>query len=65
MYNNLSSQGINVPNGLATSASAFWQFIDENELRDLLVILLKQLDRNNFSNLKEVGSKARELILKG
>ena len=63
MFNQLSSKGIRVPAGFATTASAFWEFMDNNNLREPLLRLLASLNKENFSNLKEIGRQARELIL--
>ena len=63
MYSNLSAKGISVPNGFATTALAFWTFLDYNKLWERLLRLLHTLDRAKFSNLKEIGSKARELMM--
>ena len=63
MYTQLSSKGIKVPDGFAVTAFAFRHFISYNKLDGLHQKLLKTLDRNNFSNLSEVGAKAREYIL--
>jgi pyruvate,water dikinase len=63
MYSNLSAKGILVPDGFATTALAFWTFLDYNKLWERLLQLLHQLDRTKFSNLKETGSKARELMM--
>jgi pyruvate,water dikinase len=63
MLGKLSAEGIAVPDGFATTAFAFWTFLDYNKLRERLLQLLNTLDRIKFSNLKEVGRKARELIL--
>ena len=63
MYSNLSAKGILVPNGFATMALAFWTFLDYNKLWERLLRLLHTLDRVKFSNLKEIGSKARELMM--
>lgn len=63
MFNKLSSKGIHVPDGFATTADAFWYFLDNNNLRGPLQELLKQLDKKNYSNLKETGLKARQMIL--
>ncbi|PWT76790.1 MAG: phosphoenolpyruvate synthase [Bacteroidetes bacterium] len=63
MFTQLSARGIRVPNGFATTADAFWKFLDANEIREPLKLLLLKLDRRNFSNLKEIGEAARKLIL--
>ncbi len=63
MFTQLSSKGIKVPDGFATTATSFWDFIDYNEARYALRDIIKQLDNKNFSNLKEIGKQARVLIL--
>ena len=65
MYNNLSSEGVKIPNGFATTAHAFWLFMKENEISERLKKILDQLDRTNYSNLSEIGEKARKIILQG
>src|SRR6266496_557735 len=63
MFSQLSSKGLRIPDGFATTAFAFRNFLEENKLRDPLQRLIDQLDKNNFSNLKDVGAQAREIIL--
>ncbi len=63
MYNQLNPAGILVPNGYATTAEAYWHFLDYNNLRHQLQAILDILDITNFSNLSGVGSKVRALIL--
>ncbi len=65
MYNNLTSKGVNVPNGFATTSNAFWDYLNENGLQKSLKNLLNQLDRGHFLNLGSIGEKARKLILNG
>lgn len=65
MYSKLSEKGIAVPDGFATTAFAFWTFLDYNKLWERLLHLLSTLDRKNFSNLKEVGARAREYMMQG
>ncbi len=63
MFNQLSSKGIQVPDGFATVADAFWYFLEYNKLKQPLQELLLQLDKKNYSNLREIGEKARQMIL--
>ena len=65
MYNQLSSKGVQVPNGFATTSKAFWSFLEDNKLKQVLADCLKELDRETYANLSEIGQKARELILGG
>ena len=63
MLTTLASKGIKVPDGFATTAQAFWHFVDSNNLRRSLELLMADLDKRNFSNLRVTGQKARELIM--
>lgn len=63
MYNQLTSKGVRVPNGFATTSKAFWDFLDESSLRKPLEEILAQLDVRKYSNLGMVGKRARKLIL--
>ncbi len=63
MYTKLSAKGIRIPNGFATTSSAFWHFIDTNDIRSKLAEVLKKLDRETYTNLKDVGKAARAIIM--
>ncbi len=63
MIQHLAPKGIKIPEGFVITACAFWEFIDANNLREKLVAILSQLNRNDFSNLRETGSQARDLLL--
>ncbi|UYZ59655.1 phosphoenolpyruvate synthase [Hymenobacter latericus] len=62
MFNRLTPQGINVPNGFATTAAAYWLFLDENNLREPLARLMAQVDKQEYSNVQQIGAQARELL---
>ena len=63
MYCQLSSKGVDVPNGFATTAEAWWTFVDFNQLRQPFQELFEELDYQSFSNLNSVGERARKLIM--
>ena len=65
MFNELSSEGVQVPDGFATTSSAFRLFLKENSLSKKLQQLMGELDHEEYSNLKEKAGKARELIFQG
>jgi len=65
MYNVFNHEGIMVPNGFATNAFAFWFFLDNNNLWEPLAQLMRELDREGWTNLAEKGAAARQLILTG
>ena len=62
MFNELASEGVQVPNGFATTSNAFRTFLKENQLDTKLKDLMSQLDRENFENLSNLGSQARKAI---
>lgn len=63
MFQELSSKGINVPDGFAITSNAYWDLLDQNNSRENLASVLKVLDTDNYSNLAEVGQNARSIIL--
>jgi len=65
MFTQLSSKGIAVPDGFATTAFAFEEFLKENSMHYRLHQLMDELDRPSYSNLKAIGNKARQMILDG
>lgn len=65
MYNNLTSKGVLVPNGFATTSAAFWEFLQENKIQTPLEDVLTKLDRAQYSNLQTIGKQARDIILAG
>ncbi len=62
MIGKLRSAGIQVPGGFATTAEAYWQFLDANDLRERLTEKLGQL-KDDGSNLASVGMAVRKMIL--
>ncbi len=62
MLSQLARKGINVPDGFATTATAFRQFLQHNNLNEPLDALMRQLDHQQYTNLKETGAKARALL---
>ena len=63
MFSQLHSAGIRVPDGIATTALAYWNFLTENKITDSLKNSLDTLNHHNFNNLSQVGEKCRQLIL--
>src|SRR3989338_4157000 len=64
MYTNLVSQGVNVPNGFATTSEAYFHFLDSAGLAKQIEVILKDVDVHNLKSLQEKGRKIRELIVK-
>jgi pyruvate,water dikinase len=63
MIQQLKPQGINIPNGFATTAYAYRYFIDRAGLEVQLRQLLADLDVEDIYNLRTIGKHARSLIL--
>ena len=63
MFSKLSSKGIPVPDGFASTTFAFEEFLTQNLLQLPLNDLMLQLDKKDYLNLKETGAKARKLLL--
>ncbi|QHV01128.1 pyruvate, water dikinase [Synechocystis sp. CACIAM 05] len=63
MIQQLTSKGVNVPSGFATTAYAYRYFIQEAGLEQKLRDLFADLDVNDMVNLQERGHLARQLIL--
>lgn len=64
MYRELSEAGVQVPNGFATTADAYWALLDSNDLRDRITALLADLDKKDVTSLKKTGAIIRNLIRK-
>lgn len=63
MYRELTSQGILVPNGFATTSDAYWLLLEENNIKDKIASLLSDLDASDTNNLQKRGKAVRELLL--
>ncbi len=64
MYSKLSQKGIDVPNGFAITASAYWQFLSTTNLSKKIAKELKNLQVSNVRELAKAGKRVREMILK-
>lgn len=60
MMRNLRSAGIQVPDGFATTARAYWEFIDANDMREAISRHIDDLHRG--VDLAEVGRAIRDLF---
>ena len=63
MIQNLSSVGVSVPGGFATTSQAFQLFLSKNNLKDEIDYSLDALDVDDIGALKKCGEKIRNLIL--
>jgi pyruvate, water dikinase len=63
MVGNLSAAGVRVPDGFATTADAYWRFIGDTGLADLISTELAALDTDDVQRLAEVGRKIRATVV--
>jgi pyruvate, water dikinase len=64
MYQKLTSQGVKVPNGFATTAFAYNAFMEKAGLKDRIRKILEGLDTRNIKDLMRRGALVRSTILK-
>ena len=63
MIQQLTAQGVRVPNGFATTAHAYRHFIQSAGLEAKLREIFADLDVEDLRNLRQKGKQARALIL--
>jgi pyruvate,water dikinase len=64
MFSLLTNKGINIPDGFATTSSAFLYFIEKNNLLDFIKSEIKKF-QNKTQDLKKTGKNIRKAILNG
>ena len=63
MFQNLSAAGIKVPNGFATTADAYRDFIQKNNLYDRIAAILQEMDKDDLKSLARTGRQIRSWIM--
>jgi len=63
MISHLSSSGVSVPTGFATTADAFREFLSTNGVDQKIYGMLASLDADNITELTAVGKTIRNLVL--
>jgi len=63
MVRHLGARGVTVPPGFATTAQAYWRFVDTNHLRDTIAVALQELAAGK-TPLSEVGQTVRRAFLR-
>src|SRR5687767_6923137 len=63
LISQLANAGVKVPDGFATTADAFREFIKYNNLYDFIYTQLSNLEVNNISELTNRGSLIRDKII--
>ena len=64
MVRNLGEKGVKVPPGFATTAEAYWQYVEANGLRRVIADSLKALDAGHAS-FAQIGATVRQEFLRG
>ena len=62
MYQNLTAQGVRVPNGFAVTTDAYKYLLEANGAWDKLHALLDDIDPDDVSDLQYRGQACREII---
>ncbi len=65
MIRNLSPMGINIPYGFVVTSTAYYRFLDYNNLRDKIRETLRGLNVDDVADLARRGYSVRELIKGG
>ncbi len=63
MYRNLTSKGVNIPNGFAVTAYAYRYMIEKAGIKEEIRKILKGLDTHNIKDLQKRGKAVRRLIV--
>ena len=63
MITNLHSLGVSVPTGFATTASAYRDFLAQNQLTERIQARLAELDVSDVNTLMEAGREIRDWIV--
>jgi len=63
MLQELTGANVKVPNGFATTADAYRDFLTHGGLEDKINAKLKELDTNDIQALKETGKTVRDWIM--
>ncbi|CAM2797422.1 phosphoenolpyruvate synthase [Legionella steigerwaltii] len=63
MISHLSSAGVAVPGGFATTADSFREFLSQNNIDKKIYAKLANLDADNVQQLAVVGKEIREMIV--
>ncbi|MBI3395984.1 MAG: phosphoenolpyruvate synthase, partial [Spirochaetia bacterium] len=62
MYSQLSSKGVLVPNGFATTSQAYNYFMESNKIDSKVEDLLKNLNVEDVQALSDCGHKVRDIV---
>jgi len=63
MFRTLMDKGVHVPNGFATTADAYRQFLQHNDLAAFIDSTLGEINKGNIHQLEVAGAKIRHALL--
>lgn len=63
MISHLAAAGVRVPGGFATTAQAYWDFLEGSGLRERIDAELQGLDVDDVERLAETGARIRRMIV--
>ncbi len=63
MRRELTAKGVPVPDGFATTAAAYWHFLEKTKLRALIDDTLADLDVADIHELQKRSAKIRNAII--
>ena len=62
MIRNLSSIGVNVPDGFAITTEVYWRFLRANNLEEFIGNEINSINYNNVESLRRTGQRIRQSI---
>jgi len=62
MIQQLTPKGINIPDGFATTAKAYFDFLEKAGIKEKIKEILRDIDVSDIKNLQEKGRAVRALI---
>ena len=63
MFRHLTPKGVHLPNGFATTAEAYFYFLDHAGIRDQIAHILADININDVTNAEEKATRIRALII--
>ena len=61
----MANAGFPVPGGFHITTSAYWRFVDENELQPRILEIMENVDSSNPESLESVSQEIIEIFTKG
>jgi len=59
----IGAKGVQVPDGFATTAQAYWLTLEHNRLKEKIAQALRGLDASDVARLQQTGAQIREWLL--